>query len=79
MAFPGERPVLQAAAEAGQRASQVMAGVVFMLIVAAMLEGLGRQLVNNTPGRLGVGAFMLFFWISYFFLFRFDESGTRAK
>jgi hypothetical protein len=50
-----------------------------MLIVAAMLEGLGRQLINNTPGRLGVGAFMLFFWVSYFFLFRFDESGTQAK
>ncbi len=70
MAFPGERSILEAAAEAGRRASQVMMGVVLMLIVAALLEGLGRQLINNTPGRLGIGGFMLFFWLSYFFLFR---------
>jgi uncharacterized membrane protein SpoIIM required for sporulation len=76
MAFPGERSILQAAAEAGRRASQVMVGVVLMLIVAAGLEGLGRQLINNTPGRLGVGAFMLFFWVSYFFLYRFEDDGA---
>ncbi|MFA7601984.1 MAG: stage II sporulation protein M [Novosphingobium sp.] len=78
MAFPGERSILDAAGEAGRRASQVMAGVILMLIVAALLEGFGRQLINHTPGRLGVGGFMLFFWISYFFLFRrrADEGGT---
>jgi uncharacterized membrane protein SpoIIM required for sporulation len=76
MAFPGERPILQAAAEAGRRASQVMVGVVLMLIVAAMLEGFGRELINNTPGRFGVGTFMLFFWVSYFFLFRFEADGA---
>lgn len=70
MAFPGERPIVQAAAEAGRRAAQVMVGVVLMLIVAAMLEGFARQLINNTPGRLGVGGFMLAFWLLYFFGFR---------
>ena len=69
MAFPGERPIVQAAAEAGRRAAQVMVGVVLMLIVAAMLEGFARQLINNTPGRLGVGGFMLAFWLLYFFGF----------
>jgi uncharacterized membrane protein SpoIIM required for sporulation len=78
MAFPGERSILEAAAEAGRRASQVMAGVVLMLVVAALLEGLGRQLINNTPGRLGVGGFMLFFWLAYFFLFRRHTEAEEA-
>lgn len=72
MAFPGDRSILEAAAQAGRRASQVMMGVVLMLVLAAMLEGLGRQLINNTPGRLAVGGFMLLLWLSYFFVFRRD-------
>ena len=76
MAFPGNRSIMEAAAEAGRRASQVMVGVVLMLIVAALLEGFGRQLINNTPGRLGVGLFMLFFWTTYFFLFRRKGDGV---
>jgi uncharacterized membrane protein SpoIIM required for sporulation len=70
MAFPGEKPILQATAEAGRRAAQVMMGVVLMLVVAAMLEGFARQLIDNTPGRLTVGIFMLVFWCAYFFAFR---------
>ncbi|MEJ5977416.1 stage II sporulation protein M [Novosphingobium sp. PS1R-30] len=76
MAFPGERSILDAAAEAGRRASQVMTGVVLMLVVAALLEGFGRQLINDTAGRFGVGGFMLLFWLSYFFLFRRDVDGA---
>ncbi len=78
MAFPGERSIMEAAADAGRRASQVMMGVVLMLVVAALLEGFGRQLINNTPGRLGLGCFMLCFWTAYFFLFRrkLDAAGT---
>jgi uncharacterized membrane protein SpoIIM required for sporulation len=70
MAFPGERSVLQAAGEAGRRAAQVMAGVVLMLVFAAVLEGFGRQLIDNTPGRFTVGGFMLAFWLAYFYAFR---------
>lgn len=77
MVLPGERSVLAAAAEAGQRAAQVMAGVVLMLIVAAVLEGFARQLVADTPGRFAIGGFMLVFWIAYFFGFRRD-TGHRA-
>jgi uncharacterized membrane protein SpoIIM required for sporulation len=69
MAFPGTRSVLTAAAEAGRRSAQVMAGVVLMLIVAALLEGFARQLVDNTLGRLAIGGFMLAFWLAYFFAF----------
>ena len=76
MAFPGELPVMEAAALAGRRAATVMAGVVFMLVIAAMLEGFARQLIDNTPARLTVGGFMLAFWCAYFFAFRRD-SGRR--
>lgn len=70
MAFPGNRSVLQAAAEAGRRSAQVMAGVVIMLVIAGMLEAFARQLVDNTPGRLIIGGFMLSFWIAYFYALR---------
>lgn len=75
MAFPGDRGVMQAAAEAGQRAAQVMAGVVLMMVVAALLEGFARQLVDSTPGRFVVGGFMLAFWLAYFFAFRRAPQG----
>ena len=68
VAFPGERSVLVAAAEAGRRAAQVMVGAVVMLLCAALLEGLGRQLIDNTIGRLVVGWGMMAFWIAYFTL-----------
>jgi len=70
MAFPGEAAVLEAAAAAGRRTAQVMAGVVLMLIVAGLLEGFARQLIDNTAGRLILGGFMLVFWIGYFFVWR---------
>lgn len=78
MAFPGGRTVVQAAAEAGRRASTVMAGVVLMLVVAAILEGFGRQLVDHTPGRFAVGGFMLVFWLTYFFAFRRKPQGAAG-
>jgi uncharacterized membrane protein SpoIIM required for sporulation len=78
MAFPGRRSVMAAAAEAGQRASLVMAGVVLMMVIAAMLEAFPRQLIDNTPGRLVVGGFMLVFWLTYFFAFARDpQKGSR--
>lgn len=79
MAFPGDRPVMEAAALAGRRAAQVMAGVVLMLVVAAMLEGFARQLVDDTGGRLTIGGFMLAFWLTYFFAFRRNEDGGGSR
>lgn len=70
MAFPGQRSVIAAAAESGRRAAQVMAGVVLMLLVAAFLEGIVRQVVNDTPGRFIIGGSMLAAWLAYFFALR---------
>lgn len=78
MAFPGERSVLDAAAAAGQRTATVMAGVVLMLVVAGMLEGLGRQLIDNTILRLIVGYAMLAFWLAYFFVLRRVPPGSET-
>ena len=69
MAFPGNRPILSAMAESGRRAALVMTGVVLMLIVAALLEGFARQLVDENLGRYAIGGFMLAFWLAYFFGF----------
>lgn len=66
MAFPGERSILSAMQEAGVRAALVMAGSTIMLIVAGLLEGYVRQLVGDTPSRLGIGLCMLALWIIYF-------------
>jgi uncharacterized membrane protein SpoIIM required for sporulation len=76
MAFPGALPVMEAAAAAGRRAAQVMTGVVLMLVVAAMLEGFARQLIDDTMGRYIVGGFMLVFWCTYFFAFSRTPQGA---
>ncbi len=78
MVFPGERGVLEATAEAGRRAAKVMAGVVLMLIVAAMLEGFGRQLIVDPAGRFTVGGFMLAAWLAYFFVLG-SKRGSEAE
>lgn len=70
MAFPGNRPVLDAAAEAGRRSALVMVGVVIMMIIAAILEAFPRQLVEGATDRFIIGGSMLTFWLSYFFLYR---------
>lgn len=78
MAFPGNRSILSAAAESGRRSAQVMAGVVLMLIFAALLEGFVRQLVVDTYARLAIGGLMLAFWLGYFFLFRGRDEGDLS-
>lgn len=78
MAFPGDLAVLDAAAKAGQRASVVMAGVLIMMAIAGLLEGFGRQLINETSVRLAVGYGILTFWLVYFFLFRRVPPSSEA-
>lgn len=68
VAFPGERSRLDAAAEAGRRAATAMVGVVCMLFVAALLEGYGRQLIQDDIARYAVGGTMLAGWLAYFYL-----------
>ncbi len=75
MAFPGNRAILTAASDAGKRGALVMAGVVVMMIVAAILEAFPRQLVSDTGERFIIGGMMLVFWLTYFFVYRPAERG----
>lgn len=77
MAFPGNKPVMQSTAQAGRRSAVVMVGVILMLVVAALLEGFARQLVDHTFGRFAIGGFMLLAWSAYFFAFRGNERLRR--
>ncbi|ANY19701.1 hypothetical protein A6F68_01183 [Tsuneonella dongtanensis] len=78
MAFPGDRSVMAATAAAGRRAATVMAGVVLMLVIAALLEAFPRQLVGETWERLTIGGAMLAGWLAYFFAFRRRPSGQAS-
>ena len=72
--FPGEDSRLAAATRSGKTAAAVMIGVILMLMVAAFLEGFGRQLVQNDFARFAVGGVMLTLWLLYFYLPRGQRS-----
>jgi len=67
LAFPGERTRPEAAAAAGRQASTLMAGVLIMLMVAALLEGIGRQVITNDIARYGVAAASGIGWLVYLY------------
>jgi uncharacterized membrane protein SpoIIM required for sporulation len=67
-AFPGPRSRLAAASEAGKTTGAAMLGVVIMLLIAGLLEGFGRQLIQSTALRYTIGGVMLTMWLSYFYL-----------
>ena len=64
--FPGEKSRLDSLADTGRRAGIVAMGATLMLFVAGGLEGIGRQVVNDTVLRFGIGSFMLLLWLFYF-------------
>lgn len=73
MAFPGRKPRLIAASEAGQRAGTLMAGVIIMLFCAGIIEGFGRQLITHDYLRYGVGVTTFTLWCLYFYAPRKTE------
>ena len=66
MINPGRRTRLTALRETGRTATILVVGAVAMLFVAALLEGLGRQLITDTSVRLATGGTMLALWVVYF-------------
>lgn len=74
-AFPGEKARLDAAASAGRRAGAIMGGVLVMLACAGVLEGLGRQLIEDDRARYAIAGATAVLWPAYLYLFR----GPRAK
>jgi uncharacterized membrane protein SpoIIM required for sporulation len=66
--FPGDETRLDSATRSGRTAALVMAGVVIMLAVAGLLEGIGRQTINVDAARYAIGLTMLALWLAYFYL-----------
>ena len=73
VAFPGRHARTEAAVIAGRGAAVAMMGVVLMLMVAGLLEGIGRQTVQEDAMRYGIGAAALLGWLGYFYLPRRRE------
>ena len=71
IAFPGGRTRMTAAAAAGRTAGTAMVGVIIMLAVAGLLEGIGRQTINTDWLRFTIGGGMLLFWLTYYYGPRF--------
>jgi uncharacterized membrane protein SpoIIM required for sporulation len=76
IAFPGRRARADAAVDAGRTGATVMIGVVVMLAVAGLLEGIGRQTVDAAAARAAIGTAMLAGWLCYFYLPR-GRRGAR--
>ncbi|MEZ5945729.1 MAG: stage II sporulation protein M [Hyphomonas sp.] len=68
VAFPGRLSRIASARVAGRRAANVAMGCVVMLIIAAILEGFGRQLINSDTVRYSVAGVTLVLWLGYFYL-----------
>jgi len=68
IAFPGRLSRGDSAIAAGRSAATAMAGTVVMLIVAGMLEGIGRQTITDDWVRYGIGLTMLIGWLVYFYM-----------
>ena len=67
VAFPGAHSRIASARLAGQRAATIAMGCVVMLIIAALLEGFGRQLINSDVVRYVIAGATLVFWLIYFY------------
>lgn len=67
IAFPGQRLRLRAASDAGKASATAMAGVVLMLMVAGLLEGIGRQRIDADAIRYAIGGAALLLWLAYFY------------
>lgn len=68
VAFPGEMTRMESMRSKAEQAAIILGGVIVMMFVAGLLEGFGRQLIQNDWLRYGIGTMMLIFWLTYFFL-----------
>lgn len=68
LVFPGRRDRLSALAARGREAAVLVVGAVAMLFVAALVEGIFRQLVHSVPVRYAVAGAFALAWALYFSL-----------
>jgi uncharacterized membrane protein SpoIIM required for sporulation len=72
--FPGRYSRVENLALHGRQAAQMAVGGVLMLLVAGILEGGFRQLVQSTPLRFAIGLTIGALWLTYYSL-----SGRRLR
>tara|TARA_R110002110_G_scaffold33636_16_gene115320 strand:- start:6035 stop:7054 length:1020 start_codon:yes stop_codon:yes gene_type:complete len=65
-AFPGHLSRLDNLTVAGRTAAQMLVVAIIMLFVAAILEGFGRQLIQDMTARYAIGLIMLTLWMLWF-------------
>jgi hypothetical protein len=66
---------MAAAAVAGRTAAIAMAGVLIMLFVAGLLEGIGRQTITSDAARYAIGIGVLMLWFGFYYLPRRRADG----
>ena len=66
LAFPGAQSRLANLAATGRVAAQVVIGAVALLLIAGILEGLGRQLITDTSLRYTIAGATAVVWCLYF-------------
>jgi uncharacterized membrane protein SpoIIM required for sporulation len=66
--FPGRASRLESAVAAGRIGGTAMAGVVLMLLVAGLLEGIGRQTINVDWERYAIGTAVFVAWLVYYYM-----------
>ena len=66
MIFPGRASRLNALARSGRTAAVLAVGAIGMLVIAALIEGFGRQLIQDTGVRFMVAFATLMLWTVYF-------------
>ena len=64
--FPDRYSRVDSLARHGRRAAEIALGAVLLFFVAAILEGVFRQLIANTPGRFAVAAVTAVGWFRLF-------------
>lgn len=77
VAFPGRLARTEAAMQAGRGAAVVMIGVVVMLLIAGLLEGIGRQTIQQDAARFGIGGAALLGWLVYFYAWRSGRASPQ--
>ncbi len=66
--FPGSQSRLANLAQRGREAAVIVLGAVLLFFVAGLLEGLGRQLINDVGWRYLIGWSALAGWAAWFVL-----------
>lgn len=76
--FPGRQARMVNLRERGREAAGIVLFAVLMFFIAALIEGIFRQMVNDTPTRYWVALTTAALWAAYFGWFGRARRGNRS-